>query len=51
MTSVTTTKQQDYLKSSAANIEGWNGSGKVFPGGESQIYNPNRNITPANFIE
>jgi hypothetical protein len=51
MTSVTTTKQQDYLKSSAANIEDWNGSGKVFPGGESQIYNPNRNITPANFIE
>jgi hypothetical protein len=28
------------LKSKAANIEDWNGTDKIFPGGETQLFNP-----------
>ena len=30
-----------FLKSKAADIEDWNGSGDVFSGGETQLFNPN----------
>ncbi len=41
MVEVETANKGSYLQSSAANIEDWNGSGKVFEGGETQLFNPN----------
>ena len=51
MTEMTTTDKGKFLKSTAANIEDWNGGAKVFQGGETQLYNPNFKVTPATFME
>ena len=34
-------QSSSFLQSKAANIEDWNGSGKIFEGGETQLFNPN----------
>lgn len=34
-------REDSFLRSTAANIEDWNGSGKVFQSGEIQWFNPN----------
>ncbi|MFV1873554.1 MAG: polymorphic toxin type 46 domain-containing protein [Oleiphilus sp.] len=34
-------ESSDFLRSQAANIEDWNGSGQIFTGGETQLFNPN----------
>ncbi|WP_193163277.1 hypothetical protein [Microbulbifer hainanensis] len=39
------------LQSRAANIEDWNDSGKIFPGGESQLFNPNLNLSSPKIVE
>lgn len=41
MIEVTNGREDSFLRSTAANIEDWNGSGKVFQGGEIQWFNPN----------
>ncbi len=45
MIEVTNGKPDTFLRSTAANIEDWNGSGKVFQGGETQWFNPNASLT------
>ena len=39
------------LRSTAANIEDWNGSGKIFAGGETQLFNPNVSYLPVTVIK
>jgi len=41
MIEVKLNKSDNFLKSSAANIEDWKGSDKIFSGGEVQLFNPN----------
>lgn len=39
------------LKSKAANIEDWNGSGKIFSGGETQLFNPNLKLSSPSLVD
>jgi hypothetical protein len=34
-----------FLRSRAANIEDWNGSDAIYPGGETQLFNPNASLS------
>ena len=45
MIEVEINNSDSFLKSTAANIEDWNGSGDIFPGGEIQLFNPNINFS------
>lgn len=40
-----------FLKSTASNIEDWNGSDKIFEGGSVQLFNPNANLIKAAIIK
>jgi len=40
-----------FLKSSAANIEDWNGSDKVFLGGDTQLFSPNASYSSVKVIK
>lgn len=51
MIEVTNGKPDSFLKSTAANIEDWNGSEKIFQGGETQWFNPNAKITNVKVIK
>ena len=44
-------KSDSFLKSSAADIEDWNGSNKIFPGGETQLFNPNASYSSVEVIK
>jgi hypothetical protein len=41
MITVTLDQPASLLKSTAANIEDWSGSGAIFAGGDTQLFNPN----------
>jgi hypothetical protein len=44
------TTPSNFLRSSAANIEDWNGSGAIFKGGETQLFNPNASLSKATIL-
>lgn len=51
MIEVETENKGSFLQSSAADIEDWNGSGKIFEGGETQLFNPNMGSTNIKVIK
>src|SRR5690554_4067105 len=51
MIEITNGKTDNFLRSTAANIEDWNGSGRIFQGGETQWFNPNTIITNAKVVK